>query len=329
MSKISPLLLCLCFGITSVFAQTTPLDSFYKTGTCWTTMSQTAYGFWQYSKEISATFISGDSTIGTHNYKLLKGYKKGRYYYDHTSVTLTRYDSSNKVLIGGIRGDGEKVYFINLAADTNWVMSLPPMAEAILYDFDLKVGDTLAWKPYRNVVDSIDSVQLSDNTYEKRFHFSVGKGPSDTWIRGVGSNMGFLNSYYEQPYPGMFKQILVAVCYSGSKSEYIFYEHATNKTDSADFANCYLIFPLSVNNTTANTELQLYPNPVSDNGLTLVLPRGAAKVSVYNTSGAVVEEYSELGKGQHRINAPQVAGLYLVNVKYEDGSVEHLRFQKL
>lgn len=325
MKKISLLLLCLCATIATLYAQF-PLDSFYKTGTSWTTLSQTAYGFSRYSKDIYATFISGDSTIGSHTYKVLKNYKKGKYYYDHGKVTLTRYDSSDQWVVGGIRVDGEKVYFINLSADTNWVMSLPPMDEAILYDFDLKVGDTLAWKPYRNVIERIDSVRLSNNTYEKRYHFPNEKGVVDFWIRGLGSNIGFVNSYYEQPAAHTYSSHSASVCYNGS-AEYIFYENAV--ADTANFSSCYLIFPLSVNNVVHDSELELYPNPVTANSFTITLSDAVSSVKVYDIRGVLISAKERVHRGANLMPAPEVAGVYIVQVLHKDGTVEYLKFQKL
>ncbi len=270
-------------------------------------------------------FISGDSTVGSFDYKLIRRYKKGQVYHDHGSITTTRYDSSDQILVGGIRVDDEKVFFINLSADTNYLLSLPPMSETIIYDFDLKVGDTLAWKPYKNIVLAIGSVMLSNGKYEKRYHFED-TYYDDFWVRGAGCSMGFLMSHTAQPYMQYYLPKHYAVCYNGITG-YKYYESA--KLDSSIVDHCYLIFPLSVNNVVYDSELELYPNPVTDNSFSIKLPDDVSAVQVYNIRGVLISAKERVHRGANLMSAPEVAGMYIVHVLHKDGTVEYLKFQKL
>ncbi len=69
----------------------------------------------------------------------------------------------------------------------------PLLQTVLLYDFDLAIGDTIAWRNDPNVVLSIDSIQLKDNTWRRTFHFD--DQHHYFWIEGIGSSLGLLNSY--------------------------------------------------------------------------------------------------------------------------------------
>lgn len=326
MKKICVLLFCFSVSVTSVIAQT-PLNDFYQTGTNWTWYSYVNHAFSRGTSEVYNDFISGDSTVNSYTYKLIKRYKKGRVYHDHGSITTTRYDSSDKTLVGGIRVDGEKVFFINLSADTNRLLSLPPMSETIIYDFlDLKIGDTISWKPYKNIVIDIDSVMLSNGKYEKRYHFEK-TNYDDFWVRGAGCSMGFLMSHTAQPYMYYYLAKYYAVCYNGS-ANYKYYESAP--LDSAIVDNCYLIFPLAVNEVNTKSGLAIYPNPVLSNRLNIDVSTDALDIRIYDVSGKLINILGHTPKGIHTIQAPTTPGIYTIVVLDEGtGDVSYSRFEKL
>lgn len=70
--------------------------------------------------------------------------------------------------------------------------------EKILYDFGLNAGDTVQWKPFNNVVISVDSVQAPNGEYLRRIIFD--NTTPDRWIEGLGSEIGFFGSYTPPPF---------------------------------------------------------------------------------------------------------------------------------
>ncbi len=318
------LLLLLCLTDFSSQAQTS-LDSFYQVGTSWTWYDYVNYAFSRGNTNVYVEYISGDTTVNGKQYKVIKQYKKGSIYHDHGAQTITRYDSSQKKLLGGIRIDGEKVFFINLSTDTNKTMSLPPMSEKILYDFDLKVGDIISWKPFMNKVIDIDSIMLSNGKYEKRYHFEK-TNYKDFWIRGVGSSLAFLESYNDYPFMYYWMQKTHAVCYNGS-AYYKYYESAN--LDSSVVDHCYLIFPLSINETSHEVANKLYPNPVSGSFFKLVLTESVEDVYMYDAVGKLVNKTGALDKGVHEIKAPVASGVYILTIKDVRGKLSYARLEKL
>lgn len=98
----------------------------------------------------------------------------------------------------------KKVYFTRLTADPSpfsiWIESdsLPLNEYHLLYDFDLKIGDTLHWKPKPNAVEAVDSIQLDNGTWRRTFVFKP--NPFDPfndyfWIEGIGSNRGLFGAF--------------------------------------------------------------------------------------------------------------------------------------
>ncbi|MEZ5017152.1 MAG: T9SS type A sorting domain-containing protein [Flavipsychrobacter sp.] len=304
----------------------TPLADFYSTNTSWTWYATSSQAFSRNTNLVYNDFVSGDSVVKGKIYKLIKQYKKGKVFSDHGVETITRYSTTDQKLLGGIRVDSEKVYFINLDVDTNKSMSLAPLAETIIYDFDLKVGDTVKWKPYDNIVLNIDSVKLSNGKYEKRYHFFNGAYYKDFWIRGVGSSFGFLHTYDDYPYMYYWEDKYHGVCYEGSAS-FKFYETANLDTTIVD--HCYLIFPLSVNSVSTEASFILYPNPVSGSTYMLKLVEDAVSVNVYDIKGKVVSSSVDMAKGLHQMQAPGVVGVYIVQVVGKNGSISYARFEKL
>lgn len=100
---------------------------------------------------------------------------------------------------GGLRQDGEKVYYWDRDCDS----------PVLLYDFGLTVGDSIALacmlcdeEPLYAQVVSVDSVMIGDMSYRKRINFTYGY--SYSWIEGIGSVYGLLYPYYS---------CILCVCY--------------------------------------------------------------------------------------------------------------------
>lgn len=128
-------------------------------------------------------YVSGGSVISAENY-------------NYTIPGL---------IFGAIRNDAQskKIWFrklknfdIPVRGGCVNVNSLFPLdSDIILYDFNLKIGDSLLWKPTNRILTGIDSIQISDGSYRRKFIFSY----DDYWIEGIGSWLGLFGSYEAPP----------------------------------------------------------------------------------------------------------------------------------
>lgn len=325
MKKLILFILVVISAFTS-YAQAA-LDSFYQTGATNTFYIYTPLAHFRGHYGIYKDYIVSDTLVKGKTYKVIEGFQKGIETFDFNSRTITRSDTTLKYTKGGIRVDGEKVYILNLSADTIKKIygdPLLPLQETILYDFDLSIGDTLHWKPYNNVVLDIDSVKLSNGKYEKRFFFNKDTSYYDYWIRGVGSSLGFLYSYVDAgPYAYPFQKYR-SVCFDGSV-DHKFHESAD--LDSAMVNSCYIILPTSVANVSKEEKVELFPNPVVGNAMNINLEK-EADLTIYNMQGQLIHRYHNLERGKHRLEAPSLPGVYVMYV-HSDVAVSHIRFEKL
>ncbi|HLF64285.1 MAG TPA: T9SS type A sorting domain-containing protein [Saprospiraceae bacterium] len=98
----------------------------------------------------------------------------------------------------------KQVYFTRLSNDdqdfplclTYVLNEIFPVSESVLlYDFDIAQHDVLPWKTGPNEVIYIDTVQMENGEWRRRFHFDL-KG-EDVWIEGMGSTKGLFSPYYD------------------------------------------------------------------------------------------------------------------------------------
>lgn len=250
--KLIILLACSTMIVTSsTRAQSGDLNLFYEQGTRWATV--TSYSFPRYATTYGASLaeIGADSVISAHTYHLV------RYNLDAVPTRL-----------GAVRVDSQRVYFLNLSADTVFVTwphdassnsnsgTLLPGAEYLLYDYRIRMGDTV----FRKVVQRIDSVQVNGISL-RRFWFREAPGTfiNDYWIEGIGSNLGFLGSYSgaTPTYPGaaVFPRTFH---YCAPTMFYEFSEISSGNVFGA--GNCDLK-PLTVARASTQPEIRVFPNP--------------------------------------------------------------------
>jgi hypothetical protein len=242
MKKIA-LLFTMVIGFTITFSQSYfPLvDSSKK----WSGMNcgiDPSVSFGPFDCETSFIRFSEDTTINNVTY--LKVYK---------SDTLQQ----TWELQGYIRENIEekKIYFMNLYG-----------IEGLMYDFNIQVNDTVeventyypGWL-YPLICNNIDSI-LIGNEYRKRFYLIDDDIIIDTWIEGIGSEYGILQStwfvfgatndllcYYENDsliYIAPYNDCNI----SGTLGPFFI----TENIDTA-YLNTYYEFQLEISNTTSNS----------------------------------------------------------------------------
>ena len=90
----------------------------------------------------------------------------------------------------------------------------------------------------------------------------------------------------------------------------------------SDTSACQQILSIGINNSTANTEVKMYPNPSS--GLVNLTIASNQHVMIFNATGQMIYN-QELSAGDHLINLQtEPAGMYFVQVV---GSTTTQRFK--
>jgi hypothetical protein len=118
--------------------------------------------------------------------------------------------------LGFLREDNKRIYYIGAGYTNTWASYSPGQLQKIkncspsflkstaqeylLYDFNVKTGDTIYWGMFgHNIIDKIDSVQI-DGSYRKQYHM---KWSNDIVIEGIRNALrGLLNSVSPLPMCG-------------------------------------------------------------------------------------------------------------------------------
>jgi hypothetical protein len=287
-----------------------PLDSFYRKGATWCEYSRLSVGGLGQGEYVSynATLYTGnDTTINGLNYHSL----------------WCDYDIMSTKLIGGLRVDASKVYFYKL--DTldgpsfarfhkNILGYLPWYTDTLLYDFNLKLGDSLAWKggPDKKVI-KIDSVQAAKGVFIKRFYFKKDAVHDEYWLEGSGSNFGLY-----MPGTG----------YPPRNISYHYNDIIVFNPNSYNYA--YVCFPTSIDHIDKGEgEILLYPNPLIGNELEINTPATIALLTITDISGSIKYSWQKFSSGKHNLNVFLEAGVYFINVQFEDGTIINRKLVKL
>jgi len=233
-------------------------------------------------------YISGDTTVGSYTYHILyQNMNKwslctppGSYNYYGEYWGAFRQDSMNK-----------KVYLSYNGAD------------ALAYDFNLKVGDTLPTtylnNGFMNYVQSIDSV-LIDNEYHKIFWLNEDKYAA--LIEGIGSTLGAFAP-------------LVPVFESGNDLWCVRINNKIVWTYSQD-SNCGLT--TIPEESVAEEQITIYPNPATEN-ITIDITRQGMKkteISITNITGQEIYRTTTAGQQKTVISTRDFPeGIYFARIK--------------
>lgn len=121
-------------------------------------------------------YTNGDSII--NNIIYTKIYQNSKICYPPTGNCESKYGEK----FGYIREENKRIY-----------LKLDGKSEFVIYDFNLKVGDTLPENIYNNKkywIDKIDSIQITDGSYRKRYKISRMSNPFDLYIiEGIGATV--------------------------------------------------------------------------------------------------------------------------------------------
>lgn len=281
-----------------------PLDSFYQQGTTWCGYEYFGTTTHSYPMASIIFIIDKDTVLNNKTYRIVRG------------------NFINSKVSGAIRTDSTKVYFYKLDSTTYTSIygisrafaALPYMQETILYDFNLKIGDTVAWKPAGNktVVD-IQQVQLSDGRMVNKYLFE--NTEYDYWIYGMGGCAGLFGSMIYFPPAKMQTYI----------GRWFYYNFPF--TQRIETGSC---FPLSIEKQqTCTTVKKVYPNPLIGDLLNIETDIDVTAMTVSDMQGRV--RYAHTGtisKGVSNINLPINAGLYFITLTDKDGKKMFVKLEK-
>lgn len=229
-------------------------------------------------------------------------------------------DSNQTALstIGGIRQDipNKKIYFICVNGNPNQVSCSNNFSERLLYNFNAAIGDTILYPvgPYNcpsciEKVQTIDSVQLNDGTFRKRFNKPSG-GASPPWsaiIEGMGSESHLLNGMtHNGPY------VVAVECFKQN--------NITLFNGQAPYNACSK--PTAVKEINSSFLISASPNPFSMQ--TTLKTDGFFKnatLTVYNIYGELVKQIDNLSEHAiifRRDDLP--GGLYFIRL-IQDGNL--------
>jgi hypothetical protein len=151
-----------------------------------------------------------------------------------------------------IREEGQKIFLMN-----------DQMDESLLYDFNLKIGETMSFK-YRGKVDLVSKVDLIkdtviNNVTRKIFHLTTSLNGSslwrrsERWIEGIGSSWGLTRDNSIGLTPGGVTWILT--CFT--ENEKLTYQ--SKKYTKCYYNERYLGSPKLL----SEAEILIFPNPCS------------------------------------------------------------------
>lgn len=181
----------------------------------------------------------------------------------YSKIMETLNDEGIPYLVALLREEGGKVWG---RKKTNGFLS-----EVLLYDFNANIGDTLSFGDFEEsfVVDSISFEQIGGRE-RKKIWFGLEYEPfgCETWIEGIGSDMGLLYCGWFHATGGYYKSLC-------------FHQNEELVWQNPEYDACLIT-------SVEETEMQrtcIYPNPTSD----VVSIEGSVKtLAVFNSFGQCI-----------------------------------------
>jgi len=301
--KTKTLTLILSFLAYNLMAQ---IPNYFENNPEWRQSSGCADGLPCVENQDYVYYINGDSTVDGLTYK--KVFKHGvlsHQWFDSppvpeycdTSWTFNIFDCL-------LRQEEYKIY-IRKWGDP----------EALLYDFDLNVGDTLpiTWNQWIEdiVVTSIDSISVGDS-YRKIFNLSDQSSPQ--LIEGIGHEGGFL-----EPFPPILECGHFLLCYALNETTYY-----PNYDDPCDLT-------VSIKPKSKISSIKAYPNPAK-NTLTIEFDNPAIIKSAIaiNINGQSFElPIKQTNKNSVTTDLSHLSkGLYMIQLSTKEKSTLKLKVLK-
>jgi len=231
-----------------------------------------------YSYFLIYGLLNQDTTIGSIKYNKL------------FSFSDTIFTEEYATYIGGIREDSTKrIYYRGINVyESYYPIDTNIFGEVLLYDFSVKVGDTIE---NANVipgdiliVDSVDSIFIKGK-YRKRINLNYS---SSQWVEGIGNiRRGLLFQSGSVPTGGFSNEL---IC------------HKQNNTLlylNPNYDSCFYCIVGTNEKEAPEKQIKVYPNPVYDISiLDFTNLSGSDFVRIYNINGAMIRQIDITGKKQ-------------------------------
>lgn len=235
-------------------------------------------------------------------------------------------------LCGGIREENRKVYFYAIDSIPYLGMLTFPSkkTESILFDFSLKLGDTIKNDSFRIgypdklVVFMVDSV-LVGMEYRKAYTFGYPNAPDPipwaVWVEGIGSLRGLMFATGDVPTNGLFNDL---ICF---RQDNVFLYHYDNNNINQyhyhRYNTCFYIKPNVVEIVATDIKLIIAPNPVRTNACVEFMRPDYYRLILTDLFGRQLMDYNVEGKSSIEISRAGLPnGLYLVSIYDRHGNMQ-------
>lgn len=180
--------------------------------------------------------------------------------------------------------------------------------ETLLYDFGMEIGDTITYSGYCQMyVVAIDSVLLNNNTMRKRFELEGVDTPyeSQFWVEGIGSNLSM------DQHMGNF-------CLFDAPARLLCFYEDDQLLYPDDPPSCFLT---DVNDVIVDANIDIYPNPFSDQIIINDIENSFVKATIYNPLGEIIH-HQPLNDTITKISLSDLrVGIYYLSLVDEDGKI--------
>lgn len=230
-----------------------------------------------------AYFLNGDTIVNSIKYQKL-------------------FENNLSTLVGGIRNDtnSKRTYFIcfNSTINPNCINHI---TEKILYDFNAGINDTVFYGTCEDwKVMSIDSIQLLDGTYRKRYRCDY----KDV-IEGIGNTANLICGWHD----GMVELDLLCFQKNGTP----FFTSSPNLLYNPNPNPC---LPVGIQEQKETFDLTISPNPfINQTVLKTVVHLNCATLTVDNCFGQTVAQIKNLNGQTITFKRDNLeSGLYFVRL---------------
>lgn len=237
-----------------------------------------------------AYFLNGDTIVNSINYHKL-------------------YENNIATLVGGIRNDtnSKKTYFICLNSNIN-PNCINHITEKILYDFNAGINDTVFYGTCEDlIVMSIDSIQLLDGTFRKRFRCDY----KDV-IEGIGNTANLICGGHD----GMVELDLLCFQKNGTP----LFTSSPNLLYNPNPNPC---LPVGMQEQNETLDLTISPNPFcAQTVLQTVVHLYNATLTVDNCFGQTVAQIKNISGQTIVFNRDNLSsGLYFIRLTEQNTTI--------
>jgi hypothetical protein len=279
----SKLTLLFVISVLSVYGQ--PYERLVDTTKLWSNLIQ--FDPPDYSLYFRYTWFSGDSLVDNIHYK--KVYVATDSLMLNCSLEALVYEDSTG-----------KVY----------IKYQDPSERKLIYDFNVKLGDTVyVWNNTAPMlVDLVDSVIMGNKT-RKRIHLAYCMSPGETWIEGIGSELGVLSGYLV----GWFDIYSRLQCYLKNDS-LLYHNNTPTLFSNLIIPGCYYTYTGIGTINLPDREISVFPNPLSSTShIKIQNSSSEYLVKVYSMSGNLIKSLNIPPNGEAILSKSDFApGIYQI-----------------